>query len=288
VPKRVIFSILANTKPRKLFTVEERASGDLTVIVKHTEFHGEGQLEDQRIVAEHFSVHRTLKNPSLNAIKHTQVLKSGAVNETRNYSSAVKSGTRFAVIFIRRTGGMVNERYDVPANAKEVVSLGRYDPEYLQPIYALLISAPEKRFSLPPKGMNRRDYTFAHFKVTVLWQYLALSGGDTVKGGIPKTFSDEELEQAGLERASKERMALGETRSGVLDMFRQIRDKLATDYKNESAASLDRNSSEWLTYLASVDLPMYVGSGKAFSPEYMALLRVVKSRKSALEKALRA
>lgn len=282
--KTVLFSISANSNPRKLFTVQERTSGDLTLIVKHTEFAGTGQQDHRRIVNEHFSIHRTPSSPRLNAIKHSKVLKDGSVGVTRNFTSALKENGRFAVVFIRRAGSMINSRYDLSGNEKTVVSLDRYDPEFFQPIYAILISTPVKTFGLPPIGMNKREYAFTHFNLAVLWRYMALPGGDTVDDATPKTFSDDELQDAAPhERESKARMANGEDRDGAINFFRQISEELAFNYGKAEGEALDIISSEWLTYRASIGISMCLKSGKAFSPEHKTLARKLQVRRALLE-----
>ena len=108
MPKPILFSIGIKGIQRSLFTIQERASGDITIIIKHSKFspgeEGGRTNESDTIVEQRCSVHRTPKNDQINVIKSTTILKDGRAFYTRNYNRAIKSERQFAGIFIRRAG----------------------------------------------------------------------------------------------------------------------------------------------------------------------------------------
>jgi hypothetical protein len=116
MPKPTIFTTSIEGTERRLFSVQEQASGDLTVILRHSRFdnlgvEGAETTDADLLLEERFSIHRTPKNPSINAIKYTKIRGDGKCGYTRNYSTALKLHNCFAGILIRRTGDMSDAHY---------------------------------------------------------------------------------------------------------------------------------------------------------------------------------
>lgn len=135
MPKPTIFSISVSGHARQLFSIQEKSSGDLTLIVKHSPFSGAEEAgppaEGDAVIEERFSIHISPESSRVNVIKYTQVLKDGRRRITRNYTEAIKIHDRLAGIYMRRNGDMSESRYIVKAKKGKIVSLGSYDPKFL-------------------------------------------------------------------------------------------------------------------------------------------------------------
>jgi hypothetical protein len=196
--KPTIFSVSIKGLHRLLFSIQERASGDLTIVVKHSLFstaeEGGPSTEMDTVIEERYSVHLSPESSLVNAIKYTRILKDGRRMITRNYTEAIKLNNCFTGIFIRRPGDVSEERSTFNRTKGVVVSLGDYDPMYFQPVYFVLLGPKDRQFVIPFRTkINTIQTRFKNFTIIVLWQFLAFTGETTSRTLIPKTFTSEEI-----------------------------------------------------------------------------------------------
>lgn len=279
--KPTIFSIRIKGAERALFSVQERASGDLTLIVKHSLFHnteeGSKASEADLVNEERFSIHQSGNSEKVNVIKYTKVMRDGRVQTTRNYSEALKLKNQFSGIFVRRSGDMSHDRYRVYPNKGTIYSLGKYDPEYFQPVVIVLAGRSDRHFGVTsPENKNVMQVRFQKFSLTIIWQFLAFTGGTTTRSLLFKTFTDQEISAAPTEsRPAMLKMRDGFTELEAIDVYDRAKYDLAMSL---FSTTWNRSSNEEkIEYgpimLALMEFDGYVKNGRPFSLQHMQLLK---------------
>ena len=103
--------------PRLLFSIQERASGDLTIVIKQskfaTDYEGAPCTEDDTVIEDRFSVHRSQQSAENNVVKYTRILKDGRCLYNMHFTKAIKKNGLFANLFLRRAGNLVDPRYAI-------------------------------------------------------------------------------------------------------------------------------------------------------------------------------
>ena len=175
MPKPIIFSISINDRPRALFSVQERLSGDLTIIMKRfayspkelTDF----PLPEDKLVEERFSIHTSPASKYVNVIKYTNVTK-GSVHITRNYTRAIKIRNCFSAVFARLVGDVSYQQHLDNLNKIILLSLGSYDPVHFHLMYFVIVGPKDRNFFVPSDSkVNLIQHEFRHFRLVVLWQF---------------------------------------------------------------------------------------------------------------------
>jgi hypothetical protein len=281
MPKPTIFSISIKGLNRLLFSIQERTSGDLTLIVKHSLFstaeEGGPSTELDTVIEERYSAHLSIESSRINAIKYTRILKDGRQITTRNYTEAIKLNNCFTGIFMRRTGDLSGDRYTFHKAKGTIVSLGSYDQMYFQPVYFVLLGPRYREFVAPSATkVNVTQRQFKMFTVIVLWQFLAFTGETASRTLIPKkTFTQDEISAASpSERQSMEAMSIGFMETGALDILDRLKRCFADTLVD---ASWNRMANEEKLQLARLyssfkRVDIFTQSGIAFSPEHHKLL----------------
>jgi hypothetical protein len=283
MPRPIIFSASIKGKPRLLLSIQERASGDLTIIVKHSIFRTATTFakaaDDDSIIEERYSIHRSLESATINAIKYTQVLKNGRRHVVRNYTEAMKEpNNRFSLVFMRRAGDVSHERYLFSlTKGQRVINLGEYDPEHFQPVFALFVSRQGRSLAdLGNTDINVvRVEGFKHFNITMLAQFLVFNGAQTTRSIMPQTFRSEVISQAAKrEREAMKGMAAGHDDAGVVAIFRKFEDELATTLMQESWNRLDESEkTEYAAlYHAMSEVHPFLPNGTPYGEQHKSLL----------------
>jgi hypothetical protein len=124
--KPTIFSFKVENKERLVFRVEERSSGDLTIIIKQSVFEsnadGSTPSDAPLVVEERISVHCSPESIKTNVIKYTKTLTDGRQIIHRNYTESIKLHNQFSAIFIRRCGHLYHDRYVIPSTKGNILS----------------------------------------------------------------------------------------------------------------------------------------------------------------------
>ena len=197
--KATALTVTAGSKPRLLFTVEERpASFDLTIIIRHAT-HGmlpdaHGTLTAHEIVEQHISVHNSAKSPTqINAIKITTTINSNRMPPTEHYTLAMKQHSHFAPLFTQRCCNLKHDRFLYNKASQRLVSLGEYDPDRFQLIYMILVSNLQTDKLLDGHRTNCIHVDFTTFRITVLWSFLSLASDALAMSLLLGTTKPEEM-----------------------------------------------------------------------------------------------
>jgi hypothetical protein len=284
MPKRTVFSAKVKGAERALFSVKERPSGDITIIVKHSLFNTayayEPSTENDRVVEEHFSVHCSPKSQRVNALKYTKFLRGDRRIVVRNYTEGIKIHKQFATMFIRRTGDLSDDRYIIPKTKSRVISTGEFDPQYFQLTFLVLVSANGRRFvNFFPGNKNFLQVDFKDFSLTLIWQYFAFTGRSTSSSLIMRTFTEEEISAAptAKERNDMRLMQDGVSEIRALQVFDELKSVMTTHLLDETWAALseaDKKQEEPL-HVALRQKDPYLKSGIGLSSEHVVLVKEV-------------
>lgn len=293
IPKPTIVTANLNGHERLLFQIQERASGDLTFIIKHPLYfripEGRSYADEDRIIEEHYSVHGSSDRP-YNTIKHTQIRHGGAVRSSRQDTLALKQSTdRGAIVFAARSGGLRHERYIVgPKRKGRILSLGPYDDQFFEPVYMVAVTRRDRGVvDVSDHDMNDTRLDFREFSVILIWQFLAFTdrnSSDVVRpatlpaDGATATTDDLEKMQKTSEGLYDDQIAWG---------FHQLKDVLLTRYYEKAWSAVSpkdkKNSAAFHEIVKDMDVGLK--SGVPFSADHIELLAEIKRRMILLGKS---
>lgn len=292
--KHITISASVKGAERQLLQVQERStSQDLTIVVKSTVFrvsqYGARGTENDRVVEARYSVHCSPSSDRTNGIKFTQILADRRRHNTYNYTEAIKVHNQFAIVFVRRSGDLSDDRYIINNTGGPIIKLGPYDPAYFQLVYMVLVSAPDRHFVVPTLSyINCLQYNFSRFRLVILWQFMCCPEDDLSTSRVPKTFHQNEIEQESdlFKKYAKERMRTGVSENHAVALFTMYKYRLAhsiidAHWDRMSVAEKQRHAT---TNAALKALDMYVSNGTAFSDEHIDLLRRVDKFRSRRER----
>lgn len=278
MPNSTIFTASANEKERVLFSVQERASGDLTLILKHAEFDrppgGGLPTEDDRLIEERLSIHRSLDSPTINAMKYTKVYKTGVRRYSRHYTNAVKLNSLFSPIFIRRAGNLAAPRFDLPVKgAYKSHSIGPFSPTHSQPLYMVFVGPPFTRFCYPymdPQTVNMMQIPFKYFTLIILWQFLFYKGAESASAAVFTTLPLSNLLDKPYDAFAMAYMQQGISAAQALDLFAKSKYEIARQHfeRNWALMSSEYRAENLDIHQVLLEFDCCLKSGMADSLEY--------------------
>jgi hypothetical protein len=128
---------------------------------------------DVRILEHEYSLHQSKESVErINIITHSQMLSTGDCINEQQLTYAIKSGNRFAPLYVRRFSDLSSERYDLKREPGRDISLGQFDETAFTLVMGVFASAPSLDLNLMPDDFNIEALDFSHFRITVLWSYI--------------------------------------------------------------------------------------------------------------------
>ncbi|MEH2485861.1 hypothetical protein [Bradyrhizobium sp. AZCC 2230] len=180
------FTIDVAGAPRTLLSVVQKRDG--TVIVRPKADYGLRPAWSidtaDRIFSQKYTIHPSVRSEiGINTIHSTTVLVSGKKLEWRHLTKALKSGERYALLYVRRCANLEQLRYISKSPAENVVDLGGYDPTLYTLYYALFVGPPDMTLDVPNEAVlglgihrfNARSYDLQNARLTMVWSFLRLS-----------------------------------------------------------------------------------------------------------------
>jgi hypothetical protein len=229
-----IFTIEVDGRPRKLFAIQQRASGDLTFIIKHgRHFTEDGTYSvpsstDAKIKERRISIHRSPKSQTnISAIKFTSVRADGRVSIYRHYTKAARRRHLFAPLYLERSRDLRDPRYLVESEIDPRFSLGYYDPKHFQLIYKVFVGSALSEFrTYCNHDINLIQIALGDFRIVVMWCFA--SGPSTPSShtlGFQTLTPDELNLIPGLEaRLAIEAIADGFNENECVGIFNDLRE----------------------------------------------------------------
>ncbi len=220
MPRSVVrFTIQTDSGERALFTVRDRPrDGDLHIDYMTGPYLGYEGDKGRSIDRQKYSVHPTPRVPDGNAIKTTVFLADGEELYVRQFTTALKQGRKFALLFTRR---FFDLRRGPPArqNKEDRICLGRIDPAFSL-LLCVLVSPADRAFEPPsePDKFSIIQRAFSQVRVTVLWTFLSFPAGDH---GESMHVSTERAEQINdpMMRDANERTMMGDDEAECIEGF---------------------------------------------------------------------
>ena len=191
-----IATINVGNIPRKLFTVQERTSGDLTIVIKQAmrgarpgTFVADGSV----IVESHQSVHLSPRIPE-NVIKYTLRYADDTKRESFVFTKAIKQKNAIACLRIRRCENRITSIYDYKGDPAKIFSLGTYDPTSSQLIYMVGVSSSDRDFTLYGlPDFDHNSFIIGRFRVIVIWSFFMLPSNSSSTANFFRTFPADEM-----------------------------------------------------------------------------------------------
>jgi hypothetical protein len=171
------YTIKTDGERRVFLSISERASGDVTVILKHADYHmGVASNPDELIRTQRYSLHVSPKSLDYSTVKHTIELDNGRRLTSAHVTSVVKGDVgRFAILFQRLVPDLRNDKYRIGIHDKaKICNLGEYDPANFTFSHALIIGSPSHEFPTLGGDFNITQRVFGKFRLVVLWSFLTL------------------------------------------------------------------------------------------------------------------
>jgi hypothetical protein len=179
--KQTIFAYEVDKSPRSLFTVREdlredipEKFGELTITLTHAELFGFAEdVYRPKTIQQKYSIHPSIKSDRYTTFKHTIVLNDRIEQTTAFLSDAIKKKNGFAIVYVRLNPDLRNDRYAIPSDAENVISLGEIDPISHTLIHGILVCHKDLDFGASENPhLQVYDVIFNQCKLIVL-HYLA-------------------------------------------------------------------------------------------------------------------
>jgi hypothetical protein len=224
--KKITFGIEVDEKPRKLFSLIEKKSGDLILTLNHAKNYEEGTNILGPIKQQRYSIHKSPQSPSNNTIKQTIELEGGKLYHTYNSTKAIKEKSGFCYIYSRRAPNLDLDRLNFKSKADDVI-IDAYVPSIRTLVYSIFISDESINF----KDKNFDDFKihqikFGFIKIVILWSYINFpsdtSGFLSHNMTIPVTNEHKEIFNLGN----------GISENECISLFKSIRGFLSWQYSN--------------------------------------------------------
>ncbi|WP_156527168.1 hypothetical protein [Bradyrhizobium sp.] len=172
MPERIRFTSEVGGHQRNLFSVSERANGDLLIFFGYAGRYGY-EPTNSEILTQKYSVHVSPNSHEFCTLKHTLWLTDGTKVTTSALTDAPKKGG-FSFIFSRRPPDLANEKYLIPENNNDRrVQLACPMGINLSLVYSVIVAAADAQFG-PQPGVSVIEFGFAKFKLIILYQHITL------------------------------------------------------------------------------------------------------------------
>lgn len=166
-------------RPRKLFTAQERASGDLTLILRsrvgYAELGTKAGLENPTFVEHRYSIHVSPNSiQGINTIKRTGRFSDDQKLRHFTFTKSLKTENVFVPLFFNRCPTLVSPTFDVSGNKDQLHSLGSYNPLANTLIFGVYVSKIGSIFNLGDGTANNLSKDFRNFSLHILWSFLRI------------------------------------------------------------------------------------------------------------------
>jgi hypothetical protein len=181
-------TINAIDRPRTLFSVKDPPNGEMIISrkapdtarppgVNPTKLPGAEAILP-RVREQRYSIHPSKESPDANLLKATTTYASGKTSHAHHLTKVVKSGQRYAPMFIQRCPRLDGENFSAARPGLFELSLGTYDPQHFTPFFGVFVAARDNEFTLPDQPqlmpINVLQHPFRTVRLIVLWSFLAL------------------------------------------------------------------------------------------------------------------
>jgi hypothetical protein len=126
---------------------------------------------DFLIAKQHYTVHRSSKNPRMNDIHFSQISEGGRPFDLHHWTRAIKTTKRFAPVTSQLMSSLKHGRL-TDDRKSDVVNLGAFDPLRFTPIYSLFIAHKHREFSRRRGDFKSFQRAIGDYRIVLLWCFL--------------------------------------------------------------------------------------------------------------------
>jgi hypothetical protein len=205
---RFTINVLGESEPRSLFSVYERANGEITIGLT-SPYYATPDLTplDKKKTYSKVKEHRYSIHPShasmqgVNTIKQTMITEGGVPVHSYHLTKAIKQGSRFANLFCRQCSNLLHPSAISKTNGKTQINLGEFDPSAFTLFYNVLAGPIDNEFVtlnvLNLHNINVKSHICKNLRITVLWLFTNIPAPNSFQTvhrltSDPKTEADEE------------------------------------------------------------------------------------------------
>ena len=161
--------------PRTLFSVIEKANGELVITLKTGGYFGSPPQPGSRVIEQRYSIHTSPKSPDYNVMKLTINMADGRSVRLAALTDAVKKRNGFSILLVRRCEDLsrLDEATCYP-NKERILTLAEYDPARDNFYYGIFVGHPDTVFDTTDPGLSFNKFSFASFNIVVACSFVEL------------------------------------------------------------------------------------------------------------------
>jgi hypothetical protein len=151
---RTRFMVRTPNGPRTLFSVIEKANGELVITLKTGGYFGSPPQPDSRVIEQRYSIHTSPKSPDYNVMKLTINMEDGRPVHLVALTDAVKKRNGFSTLLVRRCEDL-SRLDEAPRgqNKERILTLAEYDPARGNFYYGIFVGHPDTVFDATDPGI---------------------------------------------------------------------------------------------------------------------------------------
>lgn len=137
-------------------------------------------------LTQKYTIHPSNHLEFENYIHHTlQIEGRSQPFETAQYTKAIKSGDRFAMLYARRAPNLQHSTYESGASGAKILSIGSYEPLYGTLCYSVVVGAASCRFpsiielGMEPSPLNIWQHVFGNINIAIIFSFISLPSDST-------------------------------------------------------------------------------------------------------------
>ncbi len=242
-----VFSINVDGLPRRLFTIQEKSSGDLTIILKNPIFLGSPLIQTpetaKRITEYRWSLHISPNKGDFSEFKFTIKAENAPEQNPRVFTRVIKQPGNYSPVFYFRSANLHcgHALFNPLKKYPESISLGNLEPKGFQLILGVYAAHGDVNAVWTRKGGVRAAHaSFSRMNISVLWNFWPVPANGTTSLTIPdnsKGYLDK-INATETERKLFDQLSYGIHPGNLINDFRPNRvdlvDRFRRDYWSET------------------------------------------------------
>jgi hypothetical protein len=151
-----------------LFTVVEKANGELIIPIRGGDRLGADWATGKQVLEQRYSVHPSPRSKEFNVIKLTLNVESSRSITAATLTDAVKLKNGFSIIFARRSQRLTDRPSEEPKSQEKLFALPDFDPSHFNLFYAIFVGHPDVPFDATDPDIVVSAFPFKTFKLIVM------------------------------------------------------------------------------------------------------------------------
>jgi len=197
-------TVSANGQERVLFSVKDPPNGEMLISRKAPDTLRPNGLNPNAIPAVHgilprvkeqrYSIHPSKESSDSNQLKATTTLASGKKIERYHVTKVIKTGHRYAPLFVQRCPKLDSVNYSKSNPGLQELSFGCYDPQHFTLCFGVFLAARDNEFPscTPSLGdpVNVVQHQFRAVRLILMWNFLSLPSHSSSMASLFQTSAE--------------------------------------------------------------------------------------------------